>query len=152
MTIDDLIQQSGEWLKGTGPDSDVVISSRIRLARNLSRFPFMTMATPEVRGEIQTFVRRRLEEALGARKVQYFAFTKLSPIDRQLLFERHLVSREHANGEGERGVAISPDETVSIMVNEEDHLRLQVLRSGLQLEQSYEQIDRIDTDLEQHLT
>jgi len=152
MTIDELVQQSGEWLKGTGPDSDVVVSSRIRLARNLSRFPFMTVATPEVRSDIQNFIRRRLEEGLGPRRLQYFALAKLSPIDRQLLFERHLVSREHATGEGERGVAVSSDETVSIMVNEEDHLRLQVLRSGLQLEQSYEQIDRIDTDLEQHLT
>jgi protein arginine kinase len=152
MTIDDLVQQSGEWLKGTGPDSDVIISSRIRLARNLSRFPFMSVASAEVRSEIQNFVRRHLDEVLGPKRIQYFAFAKMAPIDRQLLFERHLVSREHANGDGERGVALSPDETISIMVNEEDHLRLQVLRSGFQLEQSYEQIDRIDSDLEARLT
>ena len=51
MTVDELIGQSGEWLRGTGPESDVVVSSRVRLARNLSRFPFLTQATPQVRTE-----------------------------------------------------------------------------------------------------
>ncbi len=151
MKIDDLLNQSGEWLKGTGPESDVVISSRIRLARNLHRFPFLTVAPPTERGQIESFVRERFEEVLAPRNIHYFQLTRMNQVDRTLLVERHLISREHAQGEGERGVAISMDESTSIMVNEEDHLRLQVLRSGLNLEEAWEAIDRLDTSLEQHL-
>ena len=72
-------------------------------------------------------------------------------IDRQLLVERHLISKPHAAAEGARGVAVGENETLSIMVNEEDHLRIQVLRSGLQLEEAWEQINRIDDKLETKL-
>jgi protein arginine kinase len=72
----------------------------------------------------------------------------LPPLDKQILVERHLISREHAQQEGERGVAVGGDESISIMVNEEDHLRLQTIRSGLQVEEAYEEVDRMDTALE----
>ena len=65
-----------------------------------------------------------------------------------LLVERHLISKDHAQAEGHRGVAVAPDEAISIMVNEEDHLRLQVIRSGLQLDEAYDEIDRMDSALE----
>lgn len=147
MKLDDLIHQSGEWLKGTGPESDIVISSRIRLARNLQSFPFLTVAPPAMRQDIEEFVRERLNSRKLGKKLNYFTMSRLNQLDRMILVERHMISREHANGEGERGVAIGSDESVSIMVNEEDHLRLQVLRSGLQLEAAYEEIDVIDTSL-----
>ena len=73
-------------------------------------------------------------------------------VDRNLLVERHLISKPHAAAEGARGVAIGENETISIMVNEEDHLRIQVLRSGLQLEEAWEQINKIDDALEARLT
>jgi len=151
MRVDDLIGQQGEWLRGTGPESDVVISTRVRLARNLARYPFLTVAPIPVRADIEKHVRQRFEEVLAPRKIEYLPITRMNQIDRTFLFERHLISREHAAGEGERGVAISQDEAVSIMVNEEDHLRLQVLRSGLQLDEAYEQIDRLDTLLAENL-
>jgi len=151
MKIDDLLQQSGEWLRGSGPESDVVMSSRVRLARNLHRFPFLTVAPPSERSAIEAFVRERFEQVLAPRKIHYLTLTRMSNVDRTLLVERHLISREHAQGEGDRGVAVSTDESTSIMVNEEDHLRLQVLRSGLNLEEAWESIDRLDTTLEQHL-
>ena len=65
MRVEDLLGQPGEWLKGTGHESDVVISSRVRLARNLHRFPFLTVATPQVRSEVESFIRPRLEDARG---------------------------------------------------------------------------------------
>ena len=138
MNVEELLGQSGEWLKGTGPESDVVISSRVRLARNLHRFPFLTVASPQVRGEIEKFVRPRLEDARLPRKLNYWSLREISPIERTLLVERHLISKEHAQAEGERGVAVGGDEAMSIMVNEEDHLRLQLIRSGLQLDEAFE--------------
>jgi len=151
MKVDDFLGQSGEWLKGSGPESDVVISSRVRLARNLHRFPFLTIAPPSERTQVEQFVRERFDELLAPRKIQYFPLARMSQLDRTLLVERHLISREHAQGEGDRGVAIAQDESTSIMVNEEDHLRLQVLRSGLNLEEAWESLDRLDTLLEQHM-
>lgn len=148
MKVDELLSQPGEWLKGTGPESDVVISSRVRLARNLHRFPFLTVASASTRNEIERFIRPRLEDGRLPRRLTYWPLSAMTAVDRTLLVERHLISREHAQGDGDRGVAIGTDEAISIMVNEEDHLRLQVLRSGLQLDEAYEEIDRMDTALE----
>ena len=151
MKVDELLGHSGEWLKGTGSDSDVVISSRVRLARNLHRFPFLTVASPQVRSEIERFIRPRLEDARLPRTLNYWSLREITALDRTLLVERHLISKEHAQAEGERGVAVGGDEAISIMVNEEDHLRLQVIRSGLQLDEGFEEIDRMDTALEGQL-
>ncbi len=154
MNPEAFLKQPGEWLRGDGPESDVVVSCRVRLARNLHRFPFLTVATKEVRGDIEGFLRGRFQEHLAPLGIHYVPMASLAPVDRTLLVERHLVSRElAADGEAGsgRGVALRGDESLSIMVNEEDHLRLQVLRSGLQLEQAWEEADRIDSLLEGHL-
>jgi protein arginine kinase len=82
----------------------------------------------------------------------YVDITESDPLDSQLLVERHLISRQHAEGNGPRGVAFTPDETVAVMVNEEDHLRMQVLAGDLRLETCYENICRLDEKLEEHLT
>ncbi len=151
MKVEDLLGQAGEWLKGTGPEGDVVISSRVRLARNLHRFPFLTVATPKVRSEIESYVRPRLEDAGLPEKLTYWPLEGMPQLDRDLLVERHLISREHARAEGDRGVAVRSDESLAVMVNEEDHLRLQALRTGFQLEDAYESVDRLDTALEASL-
>lgn len=148
MKIDSLLTQFGEWLKGGGKEGDVVVSSRVRLARNLYRFPFLTVATPAVRAEIENYVKEHLEVKKMTKKLYYFELGKLEVIDKQLLVERHLISREHATGANNRGVAISQDESISIMVNEEDHLRLQVLRAGFHFDEAWEELDRIDTAFE----
>jgi protein arginine kinase len=151
MKVEDLLGQPGEWLKGTGNDSDVVISSRVRLARNLHRFPFLTVASPQVRSEIEKFIRPRLEDERLPRTLTYWSLREITALERTLLVERHLISKEHAQAEGDRGAAVGGDEAISIMVNEEDHLRLQVIRSGLQLDEAFEEIDRMDTALEGQL-
>src|SRR5690242_20503951 len=122
MNLDSLTQNSGEWLRGTGAESDIVISSRIRLARNLSSFPFTNRASAHQKAEIETALRERLAKLDFAPNLDYLNLHNLTPLDRQLLVERQLISRELANTEGPRGVAIAPQENLSIMINEEDHL------------------------------
>jgi protein arginine kinase len=149
--LTDLTHQAGEWLRGSGPMSDIVISSRIRLARNLVGYPFLTRCTRHQRQAIEHKVRDTILGAQIAPKTLYLDLDAASELDRQFLVERHLISKPHAAAEGARGVAIGENETASIMVNEEDHLRRQVLRSGLQLEEAWEEITRIDDQLESKL-
>lgn len=150
MKLSDLTSRAGEWLRGEGPMSEIVISSRIRLARNVSGYHFLSRCTRAQRTTIEQKVRNAILASAGkiAEQLFYVNLAEAPEIDRQLLVERHLISKPHANAEGARGVAIGGDESVSIMVNEEDHLRIQVLRSGLQLEEAWEQINTIDDALE----
>ncbi len=147
MNLDDLLPTLGEWLATGGPMSDVVISSRIRLARNLTGFRFLSKATRDDRRQIE----RTLFEAISAsdfgKDTFYVDVDKSDPLDRQLLVERHLISRQHAEGEGNRGVAISATETLALMINEEDHLRVQVLRRGLNLDDAWTEMTCVDRAL-----
>ena len=151
MQIDDLARSSGEWLRGSGPESDIVISSRIRLARNLADYPFISRATPSDRAELERTLRERIMQ-IQAANLDYVDVNKLEGLDRQFLVERQLISREHAESEGARGVAIDKREQVSLMINEEDHLRIQVMHSGLDLPAAWEQINAIDDLLESKVT
>lgn len=148
MKLSDLQTSPGEWLGGTGPEADIVISSRIRLARNLGGHPFLSSADEQEFGKLERLIRESLENACTPENMSYFALQTMSMLDRQFLVERHLISREHAFGKGPRGVGLAVDETVSIMVNEEDHLRIQGLCSGLQLREAWERVDAVDTGLE----
>ncbi len=152
MNLDSLTHTSGEWLRGSGPESDIVISSRIRLARNLAAFPFTNRASSYQKAEIEALLRDRIAKMELDPKLGYLNVLSLSTLDRQLLVERQLISRELAASEGPRGVAVAPQETVSLMVNEEDHLRLQVMHSGFTLDETWREIDRIDDLLEQRVS
>src|SRR5207237_4798388 len=96
MKLDTLTQTSGEWLRGTGPESDIVISSRIRLARNLAAFPFTNRATAHQKGEIEALLHERIAKLELDPTLSYLNVPALSPLDRQLLVERQLISRELA--------------------------------------------------------
>lgn len=148
MNLDTLTRTSGEWLRGTGPESDIVISSRIRLARNIAAFPFTNRASAYQKAEIETMLRDRVARLELDPRLEYINVPNLSPLDRQFLVERQLISRELAAAEGPRGVALGPRETVSLMINEEDHVRLQVMRSGFALDEAWSDIDRVDDLLE----
>src|SRR6266849_2825457 len=152
MDLENLTKTSGEWLRGTGPESDIVISSRIRLARNLAAFPFTNRANAHQKGEIEALLRERIAKLELDPTLSYLNVPALSPLDRQLPVERQLISRELANADGPRGVALAPHETISLMVNEEDHLRLQVMRSGVALDEAWQDIDRMDDLLEQRVS
>src|SRR5678816_1088598 len=151
MKLSDLTNRAGEWLRGSGPMSEIVISSRIRLARNVAGYPFLTKCTRHQRQALESKVRETILGARISNETLYVDLEASPELDRQLLVERHLISRPHAAAEGARGVAVGDSENVSIMVNEEDHLRLQVLRSGLQLEEAWDQINKIDVALESKL-
>jgi protein arginine kinase len=151
MKLSDLTNQAGEWLRGSGPMSEIVISSRIRLARNISGIPFLSKCTRHQRQSLEKKVRDTILTSQVAPQMLYVDLEDAPDVDRQLLVERHLISKPHASAEGARGVAVGDGETLSIMVNEEDHLRIQVLRSGLQLEETWEQINKIDDVLESKL-
>ncbi len=147
MKIDDLAKETGEWLRGTGAESDIVISTRIRLARNVSAFPFLTRADAKERARVEAFVRGKIEGNRTTPKLGYLALGDLSAVERMLLVERHLISRELAASKGDGGVAIAKDESVSVMVNEEDHLRIQVIHSGFQPSETWEQASAVDDGL-----
>jgi protein arginine kinase len=152
MNLENLTHTSGEWLRGTGPESDIVISSRIRLARNLAAFPFTNRASAHQKSEIEALLRERIAKFDGELQLSYLSLSGLTPLDRQLLVERQLISRELAAAEGPRGVALGPRENVSLMVNEEDHIRLQVMRSGFALDEAWQDIDKVDDLLEQRVS
>lgn len=139
-------------MRGSGPDSDVVISSRIRLARNLADYPFITRASPQDRIEIERTFREALNRLGEKLHPTWVDVAKLPGLDRQFLVERQLISREHADSEGARGVAIDENEQFSLMINEEDHLRIQVLKSGFDLQGAWEKINAIDDLIESQVT
>src|SRR5437868_5135028 len=144
MNLDNLTHTSGEWLRGTGPESDIVISSRIRLARNLAAFPFTNRASTHQKADMENLLRERITKLEVNPRLNYLGLINLSTLERQFLVERQLISREIANSEGPRGVAFDERESVSLMINEEDQLRLQVMRSGFSLDEGWQDIDRVD--------
>jgi protein arginine kinase len=144
MDLTGLSKSSGEWLKGSGPESDIVVSCRIRLARNLAEYPFISRCTPADRIEVEKTLREQVANLADVGPIEYVDVNALEGIDRQFLVERQLISRELAESEGARGVAIAENEQVSLMVNEEDHLRIQVMHSGLDLQLAWDQINEID--------
>lgn len=124
-----------------GPDSDVVVTSRVRLARNISGFPFISRASNPVRQEIMRVVRRAVDQSCNGtganQELRWIELQSAPSRDRILLSERHLVSRHFANSDGPRALALSTDEHSSIMVNEEDHLRIQFLCAGSRLSDAF---------------
>ena len=151
MSIDALIGRTGEWLRGEGPESDIVISTRVRLARNIAEFPFMSRSTDEQKRDLERLLSAKTLNARLADDMIYVGLEDLPEIDRLYLMECHLISREHAEAEGARGVAVGRQATVSIMVNEEDHLRMQGIRSGLELEATWGMMSEIDDVLQDDL-
>lgn len=152
MKLEELAEQCGEWLRGSGPESDIVISSRIRLARNLAEYPFVRKCTDPDRAQIERTLHERINAVNEWSSLAYLDVGSLEEVDRRFLVERQLISREHSESQGARGVAIDPDEKFSMMVNEEDHLRVQVMHSGLDLQAAWEQINHIDDLIEARVT
>jgi protein arginine kinase len=151
MKLDDLIKKRGEWLKGTGPDSDIVISSRIRIARNLKKFPFSDWSDKKSKEVVLEEVKKAIDQSNYFKGSLYLRLGELSDVDRQFLLERQLISRELATKKGPRAVCISDKEIFSIMINEEDHLRIQVIQSGFNFSESWRIIDKIDDELNSNL-
>ncbi|EKD27586.1 MAG: hypothetical protein ACD_79C00668G0005 [uncultured bacterium] len=152
MKIQVLLKKTSEWLNGKGPEADLVISSRIRLARNLSEYRFPWKASPKDKKDIIEKVKNAAMSSTALKDGSLsINIDELDEIDRQFLVERHLISPELASSESGSAVVISKRETVSIMINEEDHIRMQVMHSGLDLFEVWKTINELDSELEQKL-
>lgn len=149
--IKQLLNSTSEWLRGTGPEHDVVISSRIRLARNISGFLFHNKLDADHESMIIEEVHKAVKASPMLKDSLFFHYKDLKENDKQFLFERHLISPEHARGKGKKALVVSKNEVISIMVLEEDHLRIQSFQSGFNLMEAWRVIDKIDTELEAQL-
>ncbi|MEX0906926.1 MAG: protein arginine kinase [Gemmatimonadota bacterium] len=140
------------WLEGTGAHSDIVLSTRVRLARNLQGHAFSSRVRDGEREEILQRVRAAVSHMPGLSAGSSYELAAMSPLARRVLHERHLVSRELAGLAGEEpprgaGLFMGPRDALGIMVNEEDHLRLQAILSGLRLHEAFHQVDELDEEL-----
>ncbi len=145
-----LQESTAKWMKGEGPHHNIVLSSRIRLARNLKKIPFPRQAKDEQTKQIVTTVKESLkrgETGLGKQDIVYMK--DLNSIDKQVLVEKHLVSPMLAKEDRNSAAVLRDDEAVSIMLNEEDHVRIQCLFPGLQLENAFQLADQIDDLIEE---
>jgi protein arginine kinase len=149
MKLTDISHDINEWFSGSGPLADIVVSSRIRLARNLAGHRFLSRCSVEEKAEILEKLKSVLMSLDLGDEVFYVSVDQESDLARSFLVERHLISRHHAMATGPRGAIIARREFFTGMINEEDHLRLQVLKAGCQLSACAEQIDRIDTAIEE---
>ncbi len=151
MKISSIISTQGEWLRGEGPHHQIVISSRIRLARNLRDRAFPGWAKKAERTAILEQIKPKVEQLPEMQDSFSELLQDLSALDKQVLVERHLISREHAAKGAGSALVMNRKQTLSIMINEEDHLRMQSMRSGLQLKQAFKLVDKIDSALEGNL-
>jgi protein arginine kinase len=142
-----------EWMKVPGTDSDIVISSRIRLARNLREFPFPMLATDsqleKVIEEVKVAIQDEGFSHIGPLELIYM--DSLTSLQKRVLVEKHLISPNLANQSRKGAVVLNQNESISILINEEDHLRIQCLASGLQLKEAWELADHIDDLFEKHM-
>jgi protein arginine kinase len=140
------------WYLNSGPESDVVISSRIRLARNIKNIPFPSRINKEQAAEVIKEVKKAIfENDAFKNDFLFLNMDDITSIEKQAMVERHLISPELAAGNNECGVIVSRDEKISIMVNEEDHLRIQCLYPGMQIDAAWELCDKIDSILSRNI-
>ncbi len=151
MKLNDLLNHTSEWLKGTGPNSDIVISSRIRLARNLDKASFPHWADSKQSQATSDQIQQAIAKVDYLKTTAVFKLSEMDSLDKQFLIERHLMSYEHAQKSDSKAVAIDEEEVVSVMINEEDHIRMQVMQSGFNLFEAWSIINRIDDALSKEL-
>lgn len=141
---------SAKWYLGTGAQNDVVISTSIHLARNIKQFPFPASLSMQDKLKVNSVIKNATDE-LNDYSFNYYEMKTLSQAEVVSLAERHLVSPEFASSRDGRALLLTEDEAVSVMLNEEDHIRLQVMYAGFALDEAYRTADRIDTQLSDRL-
>ncbi|MBX3744675.1 MAG: protein arginine kinase [Verrucomicrobiae bacterium] len=140
-----------DTVRKTGPMDQIVLSSRVRLARNIQGFAFPGWAKKSERVRSLDIIRSAVEQVPVMTSGFADSMDSLSSMDKQILVERHLISREHAAKSGGSGLVLDRLESLSVMINEEDHLRMQSLRPGLQLREAWQAVDEMDSALEARL-
>lgn len=137
------------WMEGTGPEAEFVISTRVRLARNICNFPFPSLASDDQLENIFRLVEKIFRDHQDRLPgFRFLNINALSPVYRQVLVEKHLISPLLTKETRARALAVAKDEVISLMVNEEDHFRIQCILPGLQLEQAWLTASRYDDILE----
>jgi len=152
MPLNELLNSPCEWLRGEGPDNDIVMSSRIRLARNLNGYPFTQKLSKDERVSLIKEVKESMAKCSKLKETFFLMNQNLTEIDKQFLVERHLISTEHAIKSEEAAICLTKNEIISVMILEEDHLRVQVLQSGFDLENCWKIINKLDSELEERLS
>ncbi|HCF51047.1 MAG TPA: protein arginine kinase [Syntrophomonas sp.] len=157
MGIDSLLYSTHVgWMDSSaGPETDVAISSRVRLARNLDAVPFPHLLNEQTGKKVIDLVKQACSQSEyePLRSLQGVTFDQLSELDRQILMEKHLISPQHAHfNDSYRGLLVNEDGSRSIMINEEDHLRIQGLLPGFDLEKCNDAVQMLDDELEKVLT
>jgi protein arginine kinase len=151
MNVHDFLSSPAESSKRSGPHDRIVMSSRVRLARNLRALAFPGWAKKAERIRSLETIRPEVEALRQMAGGFAESMDNLTALDKQILVERHLISREHAAKNAGSGLVLNKEESLCVMINEEDHLRMQALRPGLQLKEAWQAIDQIDTLLEKKL-
>jgi protein arginine kinase len=151
MNIHEFLSSPAESSKRSGPHDRIVMSSRIRLARNLKALAFPGWAKKAERIRSLETIRPAVEEVRQMSGGFSESMDNLTALDKQILVERHLISREHAAKNAGRGLVLNKEESLCVMINEEDHLRMQALRPGLQLKEAWQAVDQVDSLLEKKL-
>ena len=150
--LDDFLKHDSEWLRSTGPSSEIVMSSRTRLARNLDKLSFSHWADKRQQEDILNSALDAAKSVSYLKDALFLRLKDLSEVDRLFLVERHLMSPEHTKDVEFKALIVDPKEIISIMINEEDHLRIQILQSGLNLMECWRIIDAVDTELSKKLS
>lgn len=138
-------------MSGEGPHSGIAVTTRVRLARNLDKRKFPTHPDQSERREVLEEVKTALRSLPDGDQYEWYELDEQVPLERRLLMERHLISRELADGNGPRAVAVNPGSSLAIMINEEDHLRMQCLMPGLSVQEAYDRVNLLDDQLSERL-
>jgi protein arginine kinase len=145
--FDKMVKNPAGWLKGDGEESSIVLSSRIRLARNVSGLKFPTSADADTREKLLEYFESAMGKSGFLKQGDFLRTEGISNIDGEFLVERHLISPTMRNRLEGAGVYISPTEQVSIMINEEDHLRIQAMSAGLEMDRTMEMAAQFDNEV-----
>src|SRR5687768_7538695 len=151
MNVHEFLVSPADASRREGPHNRIVLSSRVRLARNLRGMPFPGWAKKNDRVKALEVIRPAVESLSQMANAFSESMDNLTVLDKNILVERHLISREHAAKSAGSGLVLNKDESLCVMINEEDHLRMQALRPGLQLKEAWQAIDNVDSQLEQKL-
>ncbi|HKZ22535.1 MAG TPA: protein arginine kinase [candidate division Zixibacteria bacterium] len=145
--FEEMVKKPASWLTGDGANAGIVISSRIRHARNISNFPFPPVADVTHKEKILSLFKAAVSKNPHFKKGNLLIAPEVTDLDRTFLVERHLISPEFLQGKSFQGVFINKDETLSVMINEEDHLRIQALQGGLKLDECYQLSSQAEEEL-----
>jgi protein arginine kinase len=145
--LDAMVKEPGRWLSGGGDEQEIVMSSRVRIARNLSGHRFTHHCDNEELSEILKESWNAARETGAFARNRFIRIGEISTLDRQFLAERHLVSRDFLFNSASRGLVVNTAEDVGLMINEEDHLRIQGFAAGFNLQSAFQRANALDDEL-----